>query len=136
MRGISGIDPGWGVTVVRVAFAIIMIHAGWLKWFQAGVTTGVTQSMAKMGFPVPGAFAFVAATMELGGGILLLIGLFGRWLGLLFAIQFAIATLWVKLPGAGFPAARLDILLVAAALLFFLAGSGRASVDEDVLGRG
>jgi putative oxidoreductase len=80
--------------------------------------------MAKYGFPMPGAFAFVAATLELGGGLLLLIGLFGRWLGLLFAIQFVIALFWVKLPG------RLDLMLVAAALLFFLAGSGRASVDE------
>jgi putative oxidoreductase len=129
MRGIAGIDPGWGVTIVRLAFAVIMIHAGWLKWFQAGVTTGVTASMAKMGFPMPMAFAFVAATLELVGGLLLLVGVFGRWLGLLFAIQFAIAFLWVKLPG-GFAAGRLDLMLVAAALLFLLAGSGRASVDE------
>ena len=35
----------------------------------------------------------------------------------------------MKLPG-GFAAGRLDLMLVAAALLFLLAGSGRASVDE------
>lgn len=134
MRGIWGIDPGWGVTVVRVGMAIIMIHAGWLKWFHTGVTTGVTASMAKMGFPMPGAFAFVAATLELVGGLLLLIGLFGRWLGVLFAIQFAIAFLFVKLPG-GFAGGRLDLMLVVAAILFILAGSGRASVDEQWLER-
>ena len=81
MRGICGIDPGWGVTVVRVGMAIIMIHAGWVKWFHSGVTTGVTAMMGKLGFPMPEAFAFVAATLELVGGLLLLIGLFGRWLG-------------------------------------------------------
>jgi putative oxidoreductase len=135
MRGISGIDPGWGVTIVRVAFAIIMIHAGWLKWFHSGVTTGVTASMAKYGFPVPVAFAFVASTLELVGGLLLLIGLFGRWLGLLFAIQFAIAFFWVKLP-VGFAGGRLDLMLVAAALLFLFAGSGRASADDAWLGKG
>jgi putative oxidoreductase len=133
MRGRWRIDPGWGVTIVRVAFAIIMIHAGWLKWFSSGVTTGVTASMAKS-FPVPMAFAFVAATLELVGGLLLLIGLFGRWLGLLFAIQFAIAFVWVKLP-VGFAGGRLDLMLVAAALLFLLAGSGRASADAAWLGK-
>jgi putative oxidoreductase len=85
--------------------------------------------MAKMGFPMPGAFAFTAATLELVGGLLLLVGLFGRWLGLLFAIQFTVAFLYVKLPG-GFNAGRLDLMLVAAAILLLLAGSGRASLDE------
>ena len=135
MRGLWGIDPGWGVTVVRVGMAIILIHAGWVKWFQSGVTTGVTAMMAKLGFPTPIAFAFVAATLELVGGLLLLIGLFGRWLGVLFAIQFTIAFLFVKLPG-GFVSGRLDLMLVVASILFILAGSGRASVDEGWLERG
>ena len=130
MRGIWGIDPGWGITVVRVGMAIIMIHAGWLKWFKSGVTTGVTASMAKFGFPVPEAFAFVAATMELVGGVLLLIGLFGRWLGLLYTIEFAIALFWVKLRVMTFVDGRLDVMSLAASILFLLAGSGRASVDE------
>jgi putative oxidoreductase len=129
MRGFWGIDPGWGVTAVRVGMALILIHAGWAKWFQLGVTTNVTDSMAKMGFPMPMAFAFVAATLELVGGLLLLVGLFGRWLGILFAIQFAIALVFVKLPG-GFAPGHLDLMLVVASILFILAGSGRASVDE------
>src|SRR5262245_55544959 len=129
MLGSWKTDPGWGIAVVRVAMAIIMIHAGWLKWFHTGVTTGVTASMAKSGFPVPGAFAFVAATLELGGGLLLLVGLFGRWLGLLYAIRFLIAFFYVKLP-AGFAGGRLDLTLVAAGRLCLLAGSGQASLDE------
>lgn len=131
MRGIWGIDPGWGVTVVRVGMAVIMILAGWAKW-QSGVGTSVTASMARMGFPMPMAFAYTAATLELVGGLLLLIGLFGRWLGLLYAIQFTIAFLYVKLPG-GFNAGRLDLMLLVAGILFLLAGSGRASVDEHWL---
>jgi putative oxidoreductase len=135
MRGTWGIDPGWGITAVRVGMALIMIHAGWLKWFHYGVTTGVTASMAKFGLPMPAVFAFVAATLELVGGVLLLIGLFGRWLGVLFTIQFAIALFWVKLRVGGFADGRLDLMLLAAAILFMLAGSGRASVDEDWLDR-
>jgi putative oxidoreductase len=67
-----------------------------------GVTTGVTANMAKYGLPMPGAFAAVAATLELVGGGLLLIGLFTRWLGLLYAIEFAIAFFYVKLRLASF----------------------------------
>ena len=129
MRGSRGIDPGWGVAAVRVALAIVMIHAGWLKWFKWGVTTGVTANMAKYGFPMPEAFAFVAATLELVGGALLLVGFFGRWLGLLFTIQFAIALFYVKLRLMSFADGRLDLMILAAAILIMLAGSGRLAVD-------
>jgi putative oxidoreductase len=130
MRAIWGIDPGWGITVVRVAMALVFIHAGWLKWFQFGVTTGVTAAMTKYGLPVPGAFALVAATMELVGGLALLIGLFGRWLGLYFTVEFLIAFFWVRLRLMSFPEGRLDMMLLAGAILLFLNGSGKAAVDE------
>ncbi len=76
MQGIGGIDSGSGITVIRVAVAIVLIHAGWLKWFVFGPTTGVTAAMTKYGLPVPMAFALIASTMELLGGLALLIGLF------------------------------------------------------------
>ena len=130
MRQIWGIDPGWGITAVRVAMAIVFIHAGWLKWFHFGVTAGVTANMTKYGLPVPVAWAFVAATMELVGGLALLIGLFGRWLGLYYTAEFIIAFFWVKLRLMSFPEGRLDMLLLAGAILLFLAGPGKAAVDE------
>jgi putative oxidoreductase len=130
MRGIVDVDPGWGITAVRVAMAIVLIVAGWVKWFHWGVTTGVTANFTKYGFPVPEAFAFVAAFMELVGGVALLVGLFSRWLGLYFAVQFAIAFVFVKLRLATFAEGRLDLLLLAGGLLFFLAGPGRAALDE------
>jgi putative oxidoreductase len=120
---------GWGITAVRVATALILIHAGWLKFFTYGVTTGVTASMAKYGLPMPQAFAIAAATLELVGGALLLIGLLTRWLGLLFTIQFAIALFYVKLRMATFAEGRLDLMILAAAILFMLAGAGRLAVD-------
>ena len=133
MRGIGGIDPGWGITAVRVAMAIILIAAGWVKWFHWGVTTGVTANFTKYGFPAPAAFAFIAATMELVGGAALFLGLFSRWLGLYFAVQFAIAFVFVKLRLATFAEGRLDLLLLAGGILFFLAGPGRAALDENWL---
>lgn len=129
MRGTWGIDPGWGVTAVRVAMALIFIHAGWLKWFQFGVTKGVTAAMTRYGLPVPVAFASVAATLELVGGVALLIGLVARWVGLLYTIEFIIALFYVKLRLMSFAEGRLDMLLLSGAILVFLAGPGRAAVD-------
>ncbi len=136
MRGIWGIDPRWGITAVRVAMGLVFIHAGWRKWFQAGVTTGVTNAMRGYGLPAPEGFAFVASTLELVGGILLLIGLFGRWLGLLYTIEFIVAFFYVKLRLQTFADGRLDLMLLAGAILLFLAGPGRAAVDEAWLEKG
>ena len=68
------------------------------------------------------------ALLDLVGGILLLLGVAGRWLGLLYAIEFAVAFFYVKLP-AGFQGARLDLMLLAGGLLIFLAGPGKAALD-------
>lgn len=129
MRGIAGIDPGWGITAVRVAAALVFIVAGYTKWFVWGLPR-VTESMTKFSLPAPSVFAFLAATGELLGGIALLVGLFGRWLGLFYTVEFAIAFFWVKLRMQGFNDGRLDLMLLAAGILLFLAGPGRAAVDN------
>jgi putative oxidoreductase len=129
MRGIAGIDPGWGITAVRVATALVFIVAGYTKWFVWGLPR-VTEAMTKYSLPLPGVFALLAATAELVGGIALLVGLFGRWLGLFYTVEFAIAFFWVKLRMQGFNDGRIDLLLLAAGILLFLAGPGRAAVDN------
>jgi putative oxidoreductase len=130
MRKMWGIDPGWGVTAVRVAMAIILIVAGYQKWFQFGVFTGVPGAFAKYGMPLPGVLAFISAVMELGGGICLLLGLLTRWIGLYFVVQFIVATFFVQFRLAGFLGGRLELMLLAAGLMLFLAGPGRAALDE------
>ncbi len=130
MRGIAGLDPGWGITIVRITVSIILMVHGYQKWFQFGVTTGVTGLFAKFGLPVPALFAFVAATLELGGGILLFIGLFARWVGLLVAAEFSVAAFYVQFRLRGYLAGELEMMMLAGGLLLFLAGPGRAAVDE------
>ncbi|OLB92916.1 MAG: hypothetical protein AUH30_21125 [Candidatus Rokubacteria bacterium 13_1_40CM_68_15] len=126
MRGILGIHPGWGITAVRVAMAIVLIGAGWGK-MNAGMTT-VASNFEKMAIPMAGIAGPFIAMLELVGGTLLLLGIAGRWLGLLYTIEFTVAFFYVKLP-AGFLGARLDLMLLTGGLLIFLAGPGRAAVD-------
>ncbi len=134
MRGIWGIDPGWGLTAVRIALALIFIDAGYRKVLGGGME-GAIQFFAKSGIPAPGIMAPFIGILELVGGILLLLGIAGRWLGLLYAIEFVVATFYVKLPAAGWVQSRLDLMLLAGGLALFLGGSGRAAVDAVWLER-
>jgi putative oxidoreductase len=134
MRGIGGIDPGWGVTAVRVAMALIFIVAGWAEI--AGGLGNVANAFTRMGMPMPGVSGPFIALLELIGGAALLVGLFSRWLGLVFAIEFVVATFFVKFAGQGWNAGRLDLMLLAGGILLFLAGPGRAAIDNAWLERG
>lgn len=128
MRGIWGIDPAWGVTAVRLAVAIILIVAGYQKF--AGGIPGVQAYMAKVAIPLPALMGWYIPILELVGGILLLVGLAARWVGLLVLLEFIVAGFYVKLPSVGWTMSRVDILMLAGAILLFLAGPGKASVDE------
>jgi putative oxidoreductase len=128
MRGIAGIDPGWGVTAVRIATGFIFLFAGYQKL--AGGLNNVAEAFARMGIPVPGVAGPFIAILELVGGAALVVGLWSRWFGLLFALEFVVATFYVKMPSQGWNGSRLDLMLLVAGLLLFLAGSGKAAVDE------
>jgi len=133
MRGIWGIDPGWGITAVRLAAGIILLVAGWAK-FMVG-TEALAASFAKMGIAAPGVSGPFIMLLEIIGGVMLILGIATRWLGLIFTIEFIVATFYVKIP-VSFAGARLDIMLLAASILCFLAGPGRAAVDEVWLEKG
>jgi len=128
MRGILGIDPGWGITPVRVVMALILIVAGYAK-MSVGMPA-VAASFAK--YPIP--FAWIAApliaVLELVGGLFLLGGYGTRILGLLFVCEFIVTTFWVKVRLMGWLDGRLELMILAGALLVVVAGPGRAALDN------
>jgi putative oxidoreductase len=128
MRGIWGIDPAWGITPVRIAMGLIFVIAGWGKVM--GGVGNVATSFSRIGIPAPGIAGPFIAYLELIGGAALLAGLFGRWLGLVFALEFVVATFYVKFAGQGWNAGRLDLMLLAGGILLFVAGPGRAAIDR------
>lgn len=127
MRGIWGIDPGWGTTIVRISTGLVFAVHGYQK-FAAGMAA-VSAGFEKMAIPLPGLTGPFIAVLELVGGLLLLMGLATRWVALLFAIEMLVAWLWVKLPGPGWNASDIDRMLLAGSLLLFLAGPGKLAVD-------
>jgi putative oxidoreductase len=72
----------------RLLMALIFIYAGWGKLMAPQATIGY---IASVGLPVPPAAYAVSLAVELGGGLLLLAGLFTRWAALALAL-FCVVT--------------------------------------------
>lgn len=117
-----------GLLVLRLGVAAIFLSTGydklfgapgkWLAWFP------------KQGFP--SYFAYIAGSLELFGGFLLVLGLLTRITGLLLAIQMAIAVWKVSLPHSGIynvEAYGLPLMLGVACFALFTVGAGMLSVD-------
>jgi putative oxidoreductase len=129
----------YAVTILRVLVGVTFLLHGFPKIANIG---GFAGFLTSLGVPAPGLFAFLVVALEVGGGLLLILGLATRWVSLLFVIQMLVTTLLVKLPSAGFIApqgggagAELDLLLLAAALILLTQGSGPLSIERNVLKR-
>ena len=131
MKGIPGIHPDWGITVVRIMTGLLFAVHGYQKFVRG--LGDVSVYFAKISIPFPGVMAPFIATLELVGGILLIIGLFTRVVSALFALEMLVTTVWVKLAlGAGWSASDLDRMLLGAGILMVLAGPGAAAADNLV----
>jgi putative oxidoreductase len=130
----------YALTILRILVGITFLLHGLPKIQNLGGFTGFVTSL---GFPLPGFFAILVAALEVGGGLLLILGVATRWISLLFAIEMLITTLLVKLPGPGFIApqgqpgvgAELDLLLLFCALVLLTHGPGPLSIARNVLNR-
>lgn len=132
-RGLEAVDPKWGITVVRVMMGIILIVAGSGKW--ASGIGGTVAFFTQLGIPLPGVMGPFVALLEVVGGLLLLVGFQTRYVAILFVAEFLVTTFYVKLRGPGWDAGRIDMMILASAVMLLLAGPGRAALDEVWRGR-
>jgi putative oxidoreductase len=127
MNPVLGLYQDWGIFLVRITTGFLFAVHGAQKF--AGGLDRVIGGFEKMGIPMPGVMGPFIAGLEVVGGILLIIGLATRWIGLLFAIEMLVATVYVKLPN-GWNASDLERMLLVCSLLLFLGGAGRLAVDR------
>jgi putative oxidoreductase len=85
--------------------------------------------LAQFGFPFPLFCAVLSVTGQFGGGLLLVLGLFTRFAGLVVAFNFVVA-IWMVDSKAPYPAAFAALSLVAIGLCLVFAGAGRHSLDH------
>lgn len=107
-----------------------LAHA-YQKWVMFGIQ-GVTGSFEKMGVPMAGVMAPLTASVELLGGLLLVLGLFTRYAGAALAVILlgAIATVHLKNGFFSPNGIEFPLVLMAAALALALLGPGRYALGR------
>lgn len=124
------------ILVGRIAIGVcFVIHAlGKLGIVGSGTLDGFAAWLGDLGMPMPQVQAHIAMGSELGGGILLILGLATRPACVLLIITMLVAGI-VGHRGAGYlitndpPGAEYTINLAVVCLIFLLIGPGSISLD-------
>ena len=111
-----------GLLLIRLGLATIFIYHGWGKFSNL---EGTTAFFASLGLSVY--FPYLVATVELLGGLAMLVGIKARLAGALLAVVMVFAIYLVKW-AKGFGGYEFDFMLLLSSLGIFFAGSGRYTV--------
>ena len=127
----------WGLVPVRVVLGYIFLDSGLGKW-RRGIS-GTGEWFAGLGFPFAQPTARIVATLELVGGVLLILGLGVHWVALPLAGNMVVAAyvqrfkLGAPFQGGDVQGYELDVLMVATAVMLALTGAGPLSLDRLLL---
>jgi putative oxidoreductase len=125
------------LTILRVIAGFLFAAHGWQK-FNEFTIAGTQASFAKMGVPAAEVAAPIVATLELVGGIALILGVLTRIFAALLALDMLGALFLVHASAGIFAAAggyELVLLLAAGARAIALTGAGKMAVDQALFGR-
>jgi len=125
-----------GVALIgRILLAAMFVISGWGKLTGFAGTAGYISSQ---GLPLPELFAAAAIVIELGGGLLILLGWKARWAAIGLALFLVVITpLFHNFWGAP-PEARMgqlinfqkNLSILGGMLLLYAFGPGRHSIDK------
>ncbi|HVE50776.1 MAG TPA: DoxX family protein [Casimicrobiaceae bacterium] len=125
----------WAALLGRILLAILFIISGFNK---IGGFEGTAGYIASKGLPVPQVLTALTILIELGGGILLVVGFKARWAAIAIAAFTIIASFIFHAYWAVPPAERMmqylsfwkNITIVGGLLMVFAFGPGRYSIDK------
>jgi putative oxidoreductase len=125
----------WGAVaplVLRVVVGVIFAMHGYQKLTMMGVP-GVSGFLTMLGFPMPDVFAVLLIAAELGGGILLILGLWTHWTAKILAFVALVALVTVHLSKGFFlPGYEFILLILAASVSVMITGAGKYSLDHKM----
>jgi len=129
-----------GIVIIRVLVGWVFLSEGIQKFlFPAALGIG---RFVKIGIPAPQVMAPFVGVVEIGCGVLILIGLFTRWATVPLLIDIAVALLTTKLPmlakdglWSALHEARTDLSMVFGLLFLLLAGGGSIALDAKLSAR-
>jgi putative oxidoreductase len=117
----------YGTLTLRIALGVMYLaHSVVLKWMTFGLA-GTAGYFSKIG--LPGWLAYATFAAEAAGGVLLLLGIYTRWVALALVLPLMGAIIWVHgangwvftAPGGGW---EYPAFLVAASIALALQGDG------------
>jgi putative oxidoreductase len=116
---------------LRIVVGLVFLMHGGQKLFVFG-PAGTADIMGKLGLPLPFMCAAIVITVELLGGLAILLGAFARLAGALLALEMVVAILVARLAGGFFApyGYEFEFTLLGACLTFALSGPGRVSLEE------
>lgn len=123
-------------TILRIVTGFLFAAHGWQK-FNEFTIAGTQAAFAQMGVPAANIVAPAVATLELVGGIALMLGVLTRVFAALLAVNMLGALFLVHATAGIFAATggyELVLILAAAALTVALVGAGKVSVDKALFG--
>ena len=125
----------FGLLVGRILLSVMFVTAGYGK---IAKFAGTAAAVASKGLPLPEVAAALTILVELGGGIVLILGLKTRWAALALAVFTAAATYFFHAFWTA-PAAEMhlqslmfqkNLAVVGGLLVLAAAGPGRFSLDR------
>ena len=121
---------GLGLLALRWVIGLVFIMHGGQKIFVKGLPA-VAGFLGSVGITPPAFWAFVLTAAEIGGGVLIIAGVFTRLAALSLGITMVVAiasVLWTK--GFFLPGYEFALTLLGATLALALAGPGRYALDR------
>ncbi len=119
-------NPDLAILFMRVALGVVFIYAGWFKISNIDM---VVSGFAQAGFPM--LIAYFVAYAEFIGGILLVLGVVVRYVGIILAVIMVVALFKVHF-AAGFSLQNggyeYVLVLLLGALSLVTSGSGKYSL--------
>ena len=124
-------------TILRIVTGFLFAAHGWQK-FNEFTIAGTQAAFTQMGVPAANLVAPVVATLELVGGVALILGVLTRVFAALLAVNMVGALFLVHAPAGIYVETggyELVLILAAAAAAVALVGAGKVSVDKVLFGR-
>ena len=124
-------------SILRVVVGFLFAAHGWQKYNEFTIA-GTQGAFTQMGVPAADLVAPIVATLELVGGIALILGLATRPVAILLTLNMVGAIALVHAPAGIFVEAggfELVLMLGASALAVALIGPGKFSLDNLLFGR-
>jgi putative oxidoreductase len=130
-RTADGIMRTWGLVPLRLVVGLVFLMHGGQKILDFGLS-GVSDMLAKLGFPMATFFAIVLMVLEPLGGLAVLLGVYTRPLAFLLAVEMSIAIPVARWKGGFFTpyGYEFELTLLGACLTIALLGAGDISLQR------